>query len=401
MFMDIKNRIFSLIKIIILFFLLIITTFHGLKAETNYKNDSIFQCILKKFASINCYKSNLDYLSTSGNFLQNFTLIIGRYPSDLNYGFNFHIYSDRSKGEDLQFLYNSAYFISQNKNSIKHLNKDKATNYKDSINILLGSYSETLDYSIFELEKILKNKTNIIIRYQDNVINSMPCHHYTIKQKNETSIDIFFDKQTLLPLTIEIITKPLNGKKIKKFLFYRNTVDNPFKQINYFGNKVLFYNQVLGKASNNMKSENLQGKIIKDWKFPILNSKDSLSSIELKGKIVVIEFTAIFCGPCRQAISEIMNPLVKKYKNNNQISIITVFGFEKDKEMDILEYCKKNDVQCKNVLFNANGLEEIFRVNSYPVFYILDENSKIIYQDFGRIEDAFEILDMEIGNINK
>lgn len=377
-------------------FIFSLSILQGLNASIISNNDSVLQKIISKYASLNSFKCNFDFFTNTSNYLQNYTMIIGRNQSDSLYGYNFHIYADKSKGENEEFIYNSAYFISQINNKIEHLDKNKNLKFRDSIKLLLGRYTEILNYSPLELSKILKNKYNLIVKQQDNSINSMSCYHYIIKQKDGTTIDLFFDKQTLNPILMEKVSK--NRKTI---FFYRNTEANPFSQINYFMNKVSFYNRTLHKNSVIGKDENVLGRVINNWAYPILNNKDSLFSGNLKGKIVLIEFTAIFCSPCRSAINEIMNSIEEKYKNRNDITVISVFGFKDDKEADIIEYCRKNNVQTKYVLYNAGELEKKFKISGYPSFFILDKDGRIIYQEIGNYNDSFKILDMEFNNVNK
>ncbi len=130
-----------------------------------------------------------------------------------------------------------------------------------------------------------------------------------------------------------------------------------------------------GKAAPELK--------LKDW----INSK-GLTSAELKGKIIVLDFWATWCGPCLAAVPK-TNGLMKKYADKGVviIGVCAVRGAEK-----IAETVKKHKIQYPVAI--DDGTNKAFKANSYPDYYIIDRQGNLRWGDIrnGDVEKAIEIL---------
>lgn len=66
--------------------------------------------------------------------------------------------------------------------------------------------------------------------------------------------------------------------------------------------------------------ENLKGKPVPAFSFNSVNTNESLSDASLKGKVVVLDFWATWCGPCKAA-SPYLDALQKKYGKDGLVVI--------------------------------------------------------------------------------
>jgi len=114
-----------------------------------------------------------------------------------------------------------------------------------------------------------------------------------------------------------------------------------------------------------------------------------LSLAPLKGKIVVLDFWATWCGPCIASIPH-NNELAAKYKDE-----VVFIGICHPKGSDTL----KSVVESKGIKYpvaiDAKG-ETIaaYAVNSYPDYYIIDRDGRLVVADCanGQVEAVIEKL---------
>ena len=109
-----------------------------------------------------------------------------------------------------------------------------------------------------------------------------------------------------------------------------------------------------------------------------INSKP-LTLADLKGKIVVLDFWATWCGPCIASIPH-NNELQKKYTDQGVvfIAVCAVNGGEK-----MAETVKQHGIQYAVALDTGSHGDtfEAYKADSYPDYYIIDRRGNLHWGD--------------------
>ena len=132
----------------------------------------------------------------------------------------------------------------------------------------------------------------------------------------------------------------------------------------------------LGMQSPNFTYEVSKGKIA--------TSKD------LKGKVVLINFFATWCGPCRMELPKIQSDIWNKHQSNPKFAMLT-FGREHTwKEVE--KFKADNKFQFPFYPDPKRGVYGKFAKQTIPRSFLLDEEGKIIYLSEGFEEKHFNEL---------
>ena len=111
------------------------------------------------------------------------------------------------------------------------------------------------------------------------------------------------------------------------------------------------------------------------------NAKDSLVNLSsYRGKIVLVDFWASWCGPCRTANPKVVK-LYHKYKGQG----FEVFGVALDaKKSDWLRAVSRDKITYTQVIDKAawnSKVAETFGVNQIPTSFLLDKTGQIVAVD--------------------
>lgn len=104
-----------------------------------------------------------------------------------------------------------------------------------------------------------------------------------------------------------------------------------------------------------------------------------------KGKVVLLEFWATWCPPCRASVPELVE-LHKKYQSRN----FTVIGVAIDSDADALSQVNQFSSAHKinyPVLLADDLTQKIFNIISVPTYYIINKDGVIVDILLGHTED--------------
>lgn len=106
----------------------------------------------------------------------------------------------------------------------------------------------------------------------------------------------------------------------------------------------------------------------KNW----LNSSKPVTLKSLQGKVVVVEFWATWCPPCRKSIPHLIE-MQNKYKDK-----VTFIGITDEAKADVEGFVKENKM---NYIIAADSdAGGAYGVHSIPKAFVVGKDGKVIWQ---------------------
>lgn len=121
------------------------------------------------------------------------------------------------------------------------------------------------------------------------------------------------------------------------------------------------------------------GSVAPGWELPSGTGK-KISLKSLRGKVVVLDFWATWCGPCRRAMPEVQK-LHNKFKDKG----VAVFGVnvgERSRRADPVKFMKDKGYTYGQLLHGEFAAKD-YRVRGIPTFYVIGKDGKILFATSG------------------
>ncbi len=101
--------------------------------------------------------------------------------------------------------------------------------------------------------------------------------------------------------------------------------------------------------------------------------KPRLALSDLRGKVVILDFWATWCGPCK-AMSPVLDGLQRKFQDRG---LVVVGMNTNDGEGNAKEWSERHAVAYPIVYDQNDAVAHSYNVNSFPTLFVIDRAGKI------------------------
>ncbi len=147
-----------------------------------------------------------------------------------------------------------------------------------------------------------------------------------------------------------------------------------------------------GSGERRAKKDAIEGKTapklqVENW---MNTGNKKLNLADLKGKVVVLDFWGVWCGPCRRAMPH-LKELYEKHKKDGLV-VIGVHTTRSGEKM--ASYVKENKLTWPVAVDIDRKTVAAYRVDSFPDYYLIDRKGNLRVADLANkdLDRAVKIL---------
>lgn len=105
---------------------------------------------------------------------------------------------------------------------------------------------------------------------------------------------------------------------------------------------------------------------------------------DYQGKIVLLDFWATWCGPCRRGIPDLVS-LQKQYKDD-----LVVIGISLDQQTkpDVVPFMKQYGINYPIVYGNRDIVKNYGNIQSIPTSFVIDKSGNVVDMHVGLVDKS-------------
>lgn len=292
------------------------------------------------------------------------------------------------KGEDLEMASNmskkSLDLLDDLRNDKTYLNYYSAKQKENAINLEYAMYADTYGLLLFKLGNLEE-----ALKYQEKSVTLNDFNSVEVNARYTQFLIAKGENQKAEELLKKLIAEGKSTDVMKdqlKSVFLKNHTEEEYgillaklEKAAKEASKIKMIAKMLNMKSPDFSLKNLAGETV------------TLAS--LKGKVVIADFWATWCGPCIQSFPG-MQKAINKYKEDKNVAFVFIDTWENvhgEKRVELVSKFITSNNYSFNVLLDTETPQDnskydvvsAFKVDGIPTKFILDKEGNIRFKSVG------------------
>ena len=133
--------------------------------------------------------------------------------------------------------------------------------------------------------------------------------------------------------------------------------------------------------------------------FTVVSTSDASKSVALKdfkGQVVVLDFWATWCAPCRETL-----PHVQKLWDDNKDKGVQVMAISEEDSATVNDFQNQNKFDFPCYTDGSNVANSAFGVSGYPTTVVIGKDGRVVYSAVGLDANTESEIDAAVATALK